>query len=933
VTAYFDYRSRDALMRMESRLRYYEQSLLATRGLFQTRADLSREEFATFVNALGLQENYPGLQSLGYAVLLTPGEKIGHELLIKSQGLPDYRILPPGERGVYSAIIYMEPYAGRNLRAIGFDVLSEAVRREAVFRARDTGQPAMTGKVRLVQETDQDVQSGFIVFAPVFRHGSPTQTLEDRRRNLIGWVSAPFRMNDLMKGALGDGASDLDIEIYDGLGTQPEALMYDRDPLYVHANRQMLLSSHTLTFGGHSWTVLMRAMPGLLARHGRDASSATLFIGGLASLFAALLAFFVLDRWGKAELLKAQLEERVEERTRQLAEITHDLDSILGIAPIGVSKVVGRQQVWVNTKAEELFQYPKSEMELQSTRKFYPSGEAYERLGAEAHAVLAAGQVFDAAQEILRKDGTCILIRFIGKAIDPLDLSKGAIWLMEDITERRQVEAALKASEERFRTFFEKNTSVMLLIDPHSGAILDANETAAAYYGFTRGRLAGMNIDEINLLSPAGIREEMHRAEIEERNYFLFQHRLASGEVREVEVHATPVESSGHSMLLSIIHDITDRKLAEEERRGLQERMSQVQKLEALGVLVGGVAHNFNNVLAAIMATASLGERLALDPRDREAYRNIDKACVRGRDVVKSLMRFAQPTLSHMAPCALHGLLGEVRMLLEATTQNRIKIVEAFSEGSPWILGDADSLSHALMNLCINALDAMPEGGCLTFRTSIPQPGWIEVSVEDSGEGMTPEILARVTEPFFTTKPVDKGTGLGLSMAHGVIKAHGGAMDITSAPGAGTTVKLRIPTIPDPEPKPEAEVPSPPPGGLNVLLVDDDEDVLYLVARMLKAAGFQVKPVPGGEEALENLRSGAIPDLIILDQNMPRMSGVQTLEKIRLLLPEVPILISSGQPDIQNWECFRRPNVGVIPKPFEMGELLARMAEMTKVPR
>jgi two-component system cell cycle sensor histidine kinase/response regulator CckA len=334
-------------------------------------------------------------------------------------------------------------------------------------------------------------------------------------------------------------------------------------------------------------------------------------------------------------------------------------------------------------------------------------------------------------------------------------------------------------------------------------------------------------------------------------------------------------------------------------------------------------------VLAAIMATASLRERLASEGKDLEAFRLIGTACRRGRDVVKSLTHFAQPTLTNHGPLELHALITEVRVLLENTLRNRITIQEVFAGEPLWVQGDVGSLNHALVNLCLNALDAMPEGGTLTLRTAIPEPEWIEVSVEDSGVGMSPEILARVLEPFFTTKEVGKGTGLGLSMTHGVLKAHGGTLELASVLGAGTTVKLRIPRIPTPALETSLEADPPPLRPLTVLLVDDDEDVRFLVTRMLKSVGLLVKSVGSGEAALESLRSGTVPDLVILDQNMPGMNGIQTMERIRVLHPELLILVSSGQPDIEDWACFKHPNVAVIPKPFEMDEILAKLAQLS----
>jgi len=357
----------------------------------------------------------------------------------------------------------------------------------------------------------------------------------------------------------------------------------------------------------------------------------------------------------------------------------------------------------------------------------------------------------------------------------------------------------------------------------------------------------------------------------------------------------------------------------------------QAQKLEALGVMVAGVAHNINNVLALIMGTASLREQPDTGPADLEAYRNIGKACQRGRDVVKSLIHFAQPTLSSQIPLELHAVVKEVTDLMHSTSRNRIRFIEALAAEPLWINGEAGNINHVLVNLCMNAIDAMPHGGTLTFRTGLLLADWVELAVEDNGAGMAPEVLARALEPFYTTKTVGRGTGLGLSMSYGVVRAHGGTIDLASQPGQGTTVRLRFPRIAAPAPVQDAAggVPGASLGAMNVLIVDDDEDVRFLMTRMLRKVGMvHVEAFCGGEEVLEHLRSGGPPDLIILDENMPGLTGTQTLERIRVLHPNVPVLISSGQPDIEHWDCFRRPWVAVIPKPFTLDEISLKLAMM-----
>ncbi|MDR3669352.1 MAG: response regulator [Holophaga sp.] len=508
------------------------------------------------------------------------------------------------------------------------------------------------------------------------------------------------------------------------------------------------------------------------------------------------------------ESLERKVQERtldLEQRTAQLTQTSHDLNFILDHAPFGLLRVIERRHVFANRQIEKILQYSKGEMEGMSARALYASDEIYEQQGLESYPALAHGLVFEKVLDMVRKDGTAIPVRCLGKAVDPKDPSLGSIWLLEDITEQRR---------------------------------------------------------------------------------------------------------------------------AEQERRRLDERMDKVQKLEGLGVLTAGLAHNLNNVLAIAMGTASLRQQLASDPADLEAYGSIVRVCMRGRDVVRSLIHFAQPTLASRAPFDLHALIQDLCGLLENGSRNRLKITMALAPEPVWLDGDSGSIRHALMNLALNALEAMPDGGTLVFRTLVPGPDRVELLVEDSGAGMTPEILAHALEPFYTTRETGQGLGLGLSVAYGVIKAHGGTIDIASQPGEGTRVRMGFPRIPRPEPSVPADPAMPALGAMRVFLVDDDEDVRFLMTRMLKKAGVrQVKAFPGGEAVLLELRREGSPDLVILDQNMPRMSGLQTLEEIRALPSDVPILISSGQPGIEAWDCFRQPRVGVIPKPFNMEEIQAKMGQ------
>jgi PAS domain S-box-containing protein len=399
-------------------------------------------------------------------------------------------------------------------------------------------------------------------------------------------------------------------------------------------------------------------------------------------------------------------------------------------------------------------------------------------------------------------------------------------------------------------------------------------------------------------------------------------HIAAKGRVLQ-DAQGQPLRLNG------VAWDITGRIQAEADQRRFEERAHRAQAMEALGNLVAGVAHILNNVLAVALGTASLGEAQATQSEhaaDLEAYRTIGKVCQRGKEVVQSLIQFSQPTLAGQAPFDLQAVVREVVVLLGNTTRKHIRIVEALAETPMWVHGTAGSLNLALVNLCFNALEAMPDGGTLTLRTADPGDGRVEVYVEDTGRGMTEAVRQHMLEPFFTTKDKSIGAGLGLSMVYGVVKAHQGTLEISSRPGEGTSVQLRFPRIPDPalvEPsRLGAQAAQAPACGLGrVLLVDDEDDVLVLVRRMLDRAGVaQVVTARRGEEALELLEAGLLPDLVILDQNMPGMTGVQAMTRIRALHPALPILFSSGQPDLAGWTCLRQGGVAVLSKPFTINE-------------
>jgi len=258
-TSYFNLRVHLTTNLIENRLSSFADVLEATRGLYIASESVSRDEFYLFIKALQPEVNYPGVQGIGFSLIVKPESLQNHIKEIRREGFPDYKIKPEGKRDIYTSIIYLEPFKDRNLRAFGFDMYSEAVRRKAMQTSCDSNKIVISGKVELVQETDQFKQPGFLMYLPVYKKHSKFETVEDRRKNIIGWVYSPFRMNDLMTNILGMNIQDIDVEIYDGTGTNGNALMYDSNPSYGNRDSSKMHFEKNINIGEHNWTVCINS--------------------------------------------------------------------------------------------------------------------------------------------------------------------------------------------------------------------------------------------------------------------------------------------------------------------------------------------------------------------------------------------------------------------------------------------------------------------------------------------------------------------------------------------------------------------------------------------------------------------------------------------------------------------------------------------------
>ncbi len=324
----FDFRANEICVNITARLRDYEQVLRGTQALFVSSESVNRGEFREYVDRLMLVQQYPGIQGVGFSQLIAPGDKDAHTKRIRGEGFPTYAIRPEGQRDIYTSIIYLEPFDWRNQRAFGFDMYSEPVRRAAMERARDENRAIVSGKVRLLQETEKNVQPGFLMYLPLYRNGQPADTLAERRQNLIGWVYAPFRMNDLMHGILGkhfgEIGNTLAFAIYDGDQPSANTLMYNslaEMEISAGEHESIFRSVRTIDVGGHLWTVEVRSLPDFEARLESQDAQFIAISGVVGGLLASLIVWLLITgrerAFAKAREMTRSLMES-EAGTRQL---------------------------------------------------------------------------------------------------------------------------------------------------------------------------------------------------------------------------------------------------------------------------------------------------------------------------------------------------------------------------------------------------------------------------------------------------------------------------------------------------------------------------------------------------------------------------------------------------------------------------------------
>lgn len=524
----------------------------------------------------------------------------------------------------------------------------------------------------------------------------------------------------------------------------------------------------------------------------------------------------------------------------------------------------------------------------------------------------------------------------------------GVLVCLEDITQRKLSEVALKASEERFRRAILEAPIPMIIFDER-GVVLQISRGWTQCSGYAREDIPNLNLWLEQAIGVTGAAAQQRMADLlsvaETTPPEVWEIKARDGRLRTWDVQTTSLGRtlSNSRLLLIMAVDMTDRLLAEAQ-------LLRSQRMESVGRLASGIAHDLNNVLAPILMALPMLREAAADEQVKAMADAAENSANRGAAIIRQLLTFGRGLESQQGPVQLKHLVREMGQIIRETFPKSIRLEMRIASNLWMILGDVTQLHQVLLNLCINARDAMPGGGILTLSVDnlqllAPRPGVISrlepgpcvrLTVLDTGIGIAPKDLDNIFEPFFTTKDISKGTGLGLATVLGIVKSHNGIINVSSESGQGSVFEVLFPALPESTAviEPAARKPMIFKGkGEAILVVDDETGICKIARQVLEQHGYQVHCASDGQEALEIYsRNAASIRLVITDFMMPRMDGLALAVELRRILPRIPLVLSSGlgenidearETDLQAAQFDRR-----LAKPYSADVLLATVDQL-----
>lgn len=600
---------------------------------------------------------------------------------------------------------------------------------------------------------------------------------------------------------------------------------------------------------------------------------------------------------------------------------------------------------FLNPKAEEISGFSKEEFLLKPfADRIYP--DDLEKVMERHERILNGEDLLEPnIYRVFRKDGSLRWVEGTGVSIN-WDGRPASLSFFTDITAKKATEEALKESEKRYRELVENIDDIIYVLDD-KGKFKFINRTLEKNLGYNMNEILNRNFKDFLTPDSYKYSEELFRRMLEGEDVGAFEIEFydKDGRIRIIESRMQLVYEEGRAVeLTGIARDITDRKK-------IEEQLIQAQRMEAVGTLAGGMAHNFNNILVGIMGYSELliSKKCEGDP-DYKALKTIHEGTTRASLLTRELLNIARGGEHKATNVRLNGLIKRIIPLIAGTFDRSIEIETHLAKDLMTIEGDGSRLEQSILNICINARDAMPRGGSIIIETynqeidgdfirthmDAREGNYVVLSITDTGIGMSHDVKENIFEPFFTTKEDKGGTGMGLSTVYGIVKSHGGFVTVYSEEGEGSTFRLYFPAIKGefremPVVKDDEKFIE----SATILLVDDEQVVIDMWGDFLLHKGHRILTARDGEEALKVYKENEDEiDMVILDYVMPKMGGKDVLMSLRKIDPDVKVLVSSGYSENgQAGEIIQEGANGFVQKPAQLGELYKKIMEILQYKR
>jgi len=796
-------------LKIEGRLQAHKQVLLGGAALFDAADSVSRHQWHAYAERVEIDQHFNGIQGLGFSLLISPNQLARHILEIRSQGFPDYTVRPAGERDIYSSIIYLEPFKDRNLRAFGYDMYSEPVRRAAMEQARNENVISLSGKVELVQETGKEVQAGTLMYAPVYRKSMPVETVEQRHAALIGWVYSPFRMDDLLHGVL-KGWDDpqgrhLHLQVYDGRTIHADSLLYSNETSQEKTSKQPVLFNleQRLDFNGREWTLHFEQLKGSVS--GIDYSKVWMILAGGTglSILAFLLMLSYLNTRRNAAWIADELTAELRKASgyaRSLIEAS--LDPLVTISPAGKITDVNR----ATKKATG-----KSSLELIGT-DFSDYFTEPDKAREGYQQVFLNGSVTDYPLTIRHQDGHVTDVLYNASLYhDEAGEVLGVFAAARDVTERNKAEAALRdalAQARRFAGALDNIPSLIYMKDLNRQYIY-ANKVTLKLFNCSAEELIGNG--DSKFFPPETV------AKLKAVDERVLERGEATMEEIDVSPHSPewrvylevkyPIYDDAGKIfgLCGISTDITEHKQLEEKFRQLNSELEQrvAERTAELEAFSYSVSHDLRTPLRAIdgfslMLLEDYGNKL--DDEGKRLLNVVRNNTSRMSRLIDDILRFSRAGRIEISFSEIdmegmaRGVIEELRPLV-ADRKLQINL-----GGLPIAQGDRAMLHQVFENLLSNAIKFSGKNQ----EARIDIGGRIEADkavyyVKDNGAGFDMQYAGKLFGVFQRLHGVDEfeGTGIGLAIVKRIIARHGGAAWAEGEVGKGATFYFSIPVNPE----------------------------------------------------------------------------------------------------------------------------------------